>query len=91
MRGQCEMLCSHPPPHSSLTHAHPSSGRQVSGFPLGGLQLSNGKSLSHLTNTVGREFDKLAVHCIMCHMYGDWRRRIVARSVARMVELHIRA
>ena len=52
------------------------------GSPLGGLQLSNGKSLSHLTNTVGREFDKLAVHCIMCHMYGDWRRRIVARSVS---------
>ena len=29
MRGQCEMLCSHPPPHSSLTHAHSSSGGQV--------------------------------------------------------------
>ena len=30
MRVQCEMLCSHPPTHSSLTHAHASSGRQVS-------------------------------------------------------------
>ena len=30
MRVQCEMLCSHPPPHSSLAHAHSSSGRQVS-------------------------------------------------------------
>ena len=30
VRVQCEMLCSHPPPHSSLTHAHFSSGRQVS-------------------------------------------------------------
>ena len=29
VRVQCEMLCSHPPPHSSLTHAH-SSGGQVS-------------------------------------------------------------
>ena len=29
VRVQCEMLCSHPPPHSSLTHAH-SSGEQVS-------------------------------------------------------------
>ena len=27
---QCEMLCSHPPPHSSLTYAHSSSGGQVS-------------------------------------------------------------
>ena len=27
---QCEMLCSHPPPHSSLTHAHSSSRGQVS-------------------------------------------------------------
>ena len=26
---QCEMLCSHPPPHSSLTHAHSSLGGQV--------------------------------------------------------------
>ena len=26
---QCEMLCSHPPPHSSLPHAHSSSGGQV--------------------------------------------------------------
>ena len=29
VRVQCEMLCSHPPSHSSLTHAH-SSGGQVS-------------------------------------------------------------
>ena len=30
VRVQCEMLCSHPPPHSSLMHAHSSSGGQVS-------------------------------------------------------------
>ena len=30
MKVQCKMLCSHPPPHSSLTHAHSSSGGQVS-------------------------------------------------------------
>ena len=30
VRVQCEMFCSHPPPHSSLTHAHSSSGGQVS-------------------------------------------------------------
>ena len=29
VRVQCVMLCSHPPPHSSLTHAHSSSGGQV--------------------------------------------------------------
>ena len=33
VRGQCEMLCSHPPPHSSLTHAHSSSGGQVPSLP----------------------------------------------------------
>ena len=76
-------------PHSRM-HTPPQEDKCL-GSPLGGLQLSNGKSLSRLTNTVGREFDKLAVHCIMCHMYGDWRRRIVARSVAHMVGLHIRA
>ena len=33
MRVYCVMmLCSHPPPHSSLTHAHSSSGGQVSSF-----------------------------------------------------------
>ena len=56
------------------------------GSPVGWLQLSNGKSLSRLTNTVGRELDKLAVHCIICRIYGDWRLRIVAVSVARVVE-----
>ena len=30
MRVQCEMLCSHPPPHSSLTHVHSSSRGHVS-------------------------------------------------------------
>ena len=29
VRMQCEMLCSHPPSHSSLMHAHSSSGGQV--------------------------------------------------------------
>ena len=29
VRVRGEMLCSHPPPHSSLTHAHFSSGGQV--------------------------------------------------------------